>query len=271
MTAMYLEHYLDSLESLPVELSRNFSLMRELDLQAQDILSQIDDSTDEYMRSSKYLTPMEKTKRVGDISKQFTKCKEYGDDKVSLAMQTYDLVDKHIRKLDADLARFEADLRERAHGRKNLGESRSNDDGMSRKGGKRKTGPADIKKIKGLKRKEAEEAEESKGRKKTKAGGFSGNAMGSGSTSTGSEAMDSVPLSLNFVPMSVGASDVLDMPVDPNEPTYCVCHQVSYGEMIGCDNLECPIEWFHFGCVGLTSKPKGKWFCPRCSTDRKKK
>lgn len=31
-------------------------------------------------------------------------------------------------------------------------------------------------------------------------------------------------------------SDVLDMPVDPNEPTYCVCHQVSYGEMIGCDN-----------------------------------
>lgn len=36
-------------------------------------------------------------------------------------------------------------------------------------------------------------------------------------------------------------SDVLDMPVDPNEPTYCLCHQVSYGEMIGCDNNDCPI------------------------------
>merc|ERR1712002_1249234 len=57
------------------------------------------------------------------------------------------------------------------------------------------------------------------------------------------------------------SSDVLDMPVDPNEPTYCVCHQVSYGEMIGCDNPDCPIEWFHFGCLGLTAKPKGKWFC----------
>ena len=34
------------------------------------------------------------------------------------------------------------------------------------------------------------------------------------------------------------ASDVLDMPVDPNEPTYCLCHQVSYGEMIGCDNID---------------------------------
>lgn len=33
-------------------------------------------------------------------------------------------------------------------------------------------------------------------------------------------------------------SDVLDMPVDPNEPTYCLCQQVSYGEMIGCDNVD---------------------------------
>lgn len=36
-------------------------------------------------------------------------------------------------------------------------------------------------------------------------------------------------------------SDVLDMPVDPNEPTYCLCHQVSYGEMIGCDNPDVSI------------------------------
>ena len=36
-------------------------------------------------------------------------------------------------------------------------------------------------------------------------------------------------------------ADVLDMPVDPNEPTYCLCHQVSYGEMIGCDNPDVSI------------------------------
>ncbi len=34
------------------------------------------------------------------------------------------------------------------------------------------------------------------------------------------------------------STDVLDMPVDPNEPTYCLCHQVSFGEMIGCDNID---------------------------------
>lgn len=32
------------------------------------------------------------------------------------------------------------------------------------------------------------------------------------------------------------ATEVLDMPVDPNEPTYCFCNQVSFGEMIACDN-----------------------------------
>ena len=67
-------------------------------------------------------------------------------------------------------------------------------------------------------------------------------------------------------------TEVLDMPVDPNEPTYCICRQVSYGEMVGCDNTECDIEWFHFGCVGLTlqTKPKGKWYCPVCMEKRKK-
>ncbi|KAG7259042.1 hypothetical protein CRUP_009968 [Coryphaenoides rupestris] len=61
-----------------------------------------------------------------------------------------------------------------------------------------------------------------------------------------------------------------DLPIDPDEPTYCLCDQVSYGEMIGCDNDECPIEWFHFSCVGLHHKPKGKWYCPKCRGDSEK-
>lgn len=27
-----------------------------------------------------------------------------------------------------------------------------------------------------------------------------------------------------------------DLPVDPNEPTYCTCKRVAFGEMVGCDN-----------------------------------
>ncbi|KAM0938978.1 putative chromatin regulator PHD family [Dioscorea sansibarensis] len=56
----------------------------------------------------------------------------------------------------------------------------------------------------------------------------------------------------------------LELPVDPNEPTYCFCNQVSFGEMVACDNPDCKIEWFHFGCVGLKEHPKGKWYCSNC-------
>ncbi|XP_020093942.1 PHD finger protein ING1 isoform X1 [Ananas comosus] len=56
----------------------------------------------------------------------------------------------------------------------------------------------------------------------------------------------------------------LELPVDPNEPTYCLCNQVSFGEMVACDHPDCKIEWFHFGCVGLKEQPKGKWYCPNC-------
>lgn len=47
-----------------------------------------------------------------------------------------------------------------------------------------------------------------------------------------------VLLPVSEVLLNVHSSDVLDMPVDPNEPTYCLCAQVSYGEMIGCDNAD---------------------------------
>ncbi|CAM9581874.1 unnamed protein product [Ascophyllum nodosum] len=33
-----------------------------------------------------------------------------------------------------------------------------------------------------------------------------------------------------------------DLPVHPNEPTYCLCNQVSYGHMVGCDNSSCDNE-----------------------------
>lgn len=56
--------------------------------------------------------------------------------------------------------------------------------------------------------------------------------------------------------------------IDPDEPTYCICDQISFGEMILCDNDLCPIEWFHFSCVELVTKPKGKWYCPNCRGER---
>ena len=52
---------------------------------------------------------------------------------------------------------------------------------------------------------------------------------------------------------------------DPNEPRYCICSQVSYGDMVGCDNEHCQYEWFHYSCIGIKAPPQGKWYCPTCA------
>jgi inhibitor of growth protein 4 len=246
--ALYLEHYLDSLENLPVELQRNFTLMRDLDVRTQDLLKEIDRQATHYLKNVRQLPSDQRTDLVDKVQKMFNRTKEYGDDKVQLAIQTYEQVDKHIRRLDADLARFEAELKDKA-----LGAHSSDSDTTARKKGRR-TEKADKKK--GRKAASSDEEIPKSARKKQK-------------TQAVPELQFPV---LSALPLSIThPSDVLDMPVDPNEPTYCLCHQVSYGEMIGCDNPDCPIEWFHFACVGLTSKPKGKWFCPKCIVERKKK
>ncbi|KAK6104113.1 Inhibitor of growth proteins N-terminal histone-binding family protein [Brugia pahangi] len=38
-----------------------------------------------------------------------------------------------------------------------------------------------------------------------------------------------------------------------------------YGSMVACDDPECRYEWFHYGCVNVIEKPKGKWYCPECA------
>ncbi|KAL4730270.1 hypothetical protein ACLX1H_002303 [Fusarium chlamydosporum] len=49
-----------------------------------------------------------------------------------------------------------------------------------------------------------------------------------------------------------------DGDIDADEPTYCYCNGVSYGEMVACDADECPREWFHLECVGLKVAPTSK-------------
>lgn len=59
-----------------------------------------------------------------------------------------------------------------------------------------------------------------------------------------------------------------DFIVDPNEPVYCTCRQIAFGDMIACDNEECAIEWFHYACVNIT-QARSVWLCPDCTRKRK--
>lgn len=56
-----------------------------------------------------------------------------------------------------------------------------------------------------------------------------------------------------------------------DDKKYCLCHNVSYGDMVACDNDNCPYEWFHWSCVGLKSEPNGTWYCPVCTEKFQKK
>lgn len=232
-----------------MELQRNFNLMRDLDSRSQDLLKEIDSRAEDYLNNVATMSGELRKEQLDKIQSLFNKSKEYGDDKVQLAMQTYEMVDKHIRRLDSDLARFEAELKERSSEGSRDGPKDSKD-----KGGKKK-------KKENSSSKDASEDLQLSKKKKRKS------CVLSGVDDVGVSNVLNPPIALALN----HANDVLDMPVDPNEPTYCLCHQVSYGEMIGCDNPDCPIEWFHFVCVGLATKPKGKWYCPRCTADKKKK
>lgn len=196
---------------------------------------EINGLSSEYMECVRKLTPEERMQHLRRIQLSYSKCLEFSDDKVQLAMQIYHLVDKHIRQLDADLARFENELKDRL----DSSGPESSDDKKS-------------KKKKNLKDKRA------------------GSGRDKNESDHNSPKHKAQKNSVSNALLDVH-SDVLDMPVDPHEPTYCLCSQVSYGEMIGCDNAECSIEWFHFACVGLTTKPKGKWFCPHCTQEVRRK
>ncbi|CAD6448026.1 5bd36a5e-2779-43cc-94f6-ba3a6cd05610 [Sclerotinia trifoliorum] len=56
-----------------------------------------------------------------------------------------------------------------------------------------------------------------------------------------------------------------------DDKKYCICHNISYGDMVACDNEDCPYEWFHWSCVGVKSDPLGTWICPVCTPKMPKK
>ncbi|KIM36444.1 hypothetical protein M413DRAFT_13950 [Hebeloma cylindrosporum] len=51
---------------------------------------------------------------------------------------------------------------------------------------------------------------------------------------------------------------------DDDSRLYCFCHKQSFGDMIGCDNEDCPYQWFHIECVGVKTPLPDKWYCPEC-------
>ncbi|XP_056281233.1 inhibitor of growth protein 3 [Pseudoliparis swirei] len=408
---LYLEDYLEMIEQLPMDLRDRFTEMREMDLQVQNATDQLEQKVMEFFVNAKKNKPEWREEQMEVIKKDYYKALEDADEKVQLANQIYDLVDRHLRKLDQELAKFKMELEADNAGITEILERRSLEmdspsqpvnnhhvhhaatekrkhsaahlttehvpekkfkseallstltcDGPKEPGCRPSstssssavfsvsssqppasyslsalpTGPgagagaitmaaaqavqataqmkegrrtsslkASYEAIKNndfqlgreftLSRETGAYASsalastlaqspapppgaaDSRGRK-SKSSIKSSNHQSSSSSSSSSLSSCSSSSALaqelsqqaSALPEAEASSQV-DWTYDPNEPRYCICNQVSYGEMVGCDNTDCPIEWFHYGCVGLTEAPKGKWFCPQCTVAMKRR
>ncbi|GAA5872029.1 hypothetical protein JCM8547_006217 [Rhodosporidiobolus lusitaniae] len=263
------EDYHDIIFELPLEYHRTFALIRELEDAQQQHFTSLRTSFESLLssrRSDKSAVPP-----AEELTKFSAAAIRAGEDKVGLAVSLYETVDRHIRRLDSDLAKFEdtlvIGLREGtlpshdapsaslktppgAHtslGAIVLGEreafsgladeeegaKRDKGAGRDRKGKKkeRKTAAEREKEGEWKRRREVQKAERKVERKEQKQ---------------------------QAVQAAAG------MPIDPNEPVYCYCQRVSFGEMIACENEDCSREWFHLDCVGVSQAPEGEWYCNDC-------
>ncbi|XP_023539868.1 PHD finger protein ING1 [Cucurbita pepo subsp. pepo] len=231
----FLEEFQANLESLPNILQKKYALLRDLDQSLQGLVKQNEQRCEQEIEDIKRgvkcgnITPDTSLIRFSDEALDEQKHSiRIADEKVALAVQAYDLVDTHIQQLDQYLKNFDEKLRHERGSAAASGLPASSMDGGTKSGRGTEGGRG--------------------GRKKTRHGQTAAAAAATeastAATPTGME---------------------LELPVDPNEPTYCLCNQVSYGEMVACDNPNCKIEWFHFGCVGLKEQPKGKWYCSDCA------
>ena len=73
--------------------------MRELDQRTEDKKAEIDILAAEYIATVKTLSPDQRVEHLQKIQSAYSKCKEYSDDKVQLAMQTYEMVSPAARPL----------------------------------------------------------------------------------------------------------------------------------------------------------------------------
>ncbi|XP_078253210.1 inhibitor of growth protein 2 [Rhinoraja longicauda] len=238
----YVEQYLDSVEALPLDLQRSVSRLREIDTRYREVLKELDDAYDKYKQE---LDGAQRKRLLQHLQMALITSQELGDEKIQIVSQMSEQVENCARQMESHSDCFEEPSEPDKPVEKAKVPEAPPVERPSRRPRRQKI--SENRELCHPAANEVEEGDELPKEKKSKS-----------AKKKRTKARPEREIS------------PIDFPIDPNEPTYCLCNQVSYGEMIGCDNEECPIEWFHFSCVGLTYKPKGKWYCPKCRGDTEK-
>ena len=88
MSQVSLEQYLDNLENLSPELTRNFKLIYDLDTKVHDILIEIDKMKKYYLNNLKSMDTEMRLLKMKEIDKKYELSKKFSDEKVQLANNT---------------------------------------------------------------------------------------------------------------------------------------------------------------------------------------
>ncbi|XP_026332220.1 inhibitor of growth protein 1-like isoform X2 [Hyposmocoma kahamanoa] len=273
LSANYVGNYLDCVEDLPNDLQRHLSRLRELDVSYRECVRDV---------QAQFLlcggaNPHEYTLSRASVHLQaiLLRAQEIGDEKLQEVQMIQDLIDNKQRSLDTDHKKLISCLEVYTNGNAKKEPTPPSDTINEKDSGSPQirehhvpTPPTE----------RTVEKEKDKG-EQDKPGGERWSKRTRGTRNKTSTITDGAESSERGVgkkkkPKAHQVAQRLETPseevdaIDPDEPRYCLCDQISFGAMILCDNHLCPIEWFHFSCVSLTTKPKGKWFCPKCRGDR---
>jgi len=251
-SATFVEDYLDYVENVPDDIQRIHTRLRELDLrQHQDVLSELDSLVHQFEETK---DPVGQKRLLNKMMMPLIASQDIGDDKIQLVQSMSDIIENKTRQLELDSQNLDFGRGEEEEKVK-VKEERSD------------------KNVKRKKTKEEDKDDNSTNQKSSTPGGkkIKKSTTTNNTTQSAGKKRGSSRKGENTTTQrdrSASPPELANVEIDPDEPTYCLCDQVSYGEMIGCDNDLCPIEWFHFNCVQLNGKPKGKWFCPKCRGDK---
>lgn len=285
----FLDEFLDQIQSLPAQVKAKYAEMRELDDRTSSLMSDAERAAAEAVKrasvkSSGGSDPLKRT--FQELLSCQAKASDCSQKKVELAESAYELIDDTVKSLDDKLKEYETQLKKEGRW---PGNTDKNDSSTGRKiaaarGSSTPRAGADDKAaaqgnavaatVTGESEKVGSRVS-TKARKRERERDKGSSASQNKDRHKSSDTNSAVPAKGSRDSNEVVASDNLvvvdDMNVDPDEPRYCFCNDISYGDMVACEGKNCLHEWFHYQCVGLTSTPKGAWFCPDCKAKRKKK
>ena len=272
----YLENYLSTIGELPNDIKRTLAVIKELDLLTSYKLFNIATLAQEAISAP----PLSEARKeiMKSIQTELAETEALAEEKKSLVAQSVDLVDGHKKTLELVLDKFKTEL---------FGESAKEVFSIFNSKSKKKKPTAVVcppKKKKCESRetgdngadnvvKESEVEKEDKKKSVTKKKEEKKEKVDEVKKEKTDEkeatkvANESKNVIANVHPEKVGAGEGEDE--DTN--LYCICQRMSFGEMIECDNPKCKYQWFHFECLGITSAPKGKWYCPECRKLKKRR